>query len=94
MRNMPFSKISSCIWAVRFEVLGVILLIIATVLTISTHSGLGIVALFGAGVVLCLFNKFCYYVCSVKPSSCPICDRSHHPEKSFQAEKIEEKSPE
>ncbi|KTD07277.1 hypothetical protein SAMN02746073_2743 [Legionella jamestowniensis DSM 19215] len=81
MRKMEFSKMSTCFWALRFEVLGVILLAIATGLTISTGNGLGIVALFAAGVVLCLFNRFCHYACLSKHSSCPVCDMPHHPSK-------------
>lgn len=76
MKKMEYSKIA-CIWTLRFEILGAILLVIATGLTISTHSGLGIVALFAAGVVLCLFNKLCCYVCPSKHSSCPACDMPH-----------------
>ncbi|WP_231865860.1 hypothetical protein [Legionella fallonii] len=83
---------STCLWTLRFEVLGVILLAIATGLTISTGNGLGIVALFAAGVILCLFNKFCCYVCSSKQPSCPICDESHsyHSEEAVQTQEKEE----
>ncbi|ASQ47075.1 hypothetical protein [Legionella clemsonensis] len=91
MRKMEFWKISTCLWALRFEVLGVILLAIATGLTISTGNGLGIVALFAAGVVLCLFNKFCYYACPSKHSSCPVCDMPHYDSKeSIQTQEKEE----
>ncbi|WP_131782799.1 hypothetical protein [Legionella gresilensis] len=93
MRKMEFpNKISACLWALRFEVLGVILLVIATGLTISSRNGLGIVALFAAGVVLCLFNKFCDYACLSKHSSCPICDRLHdNSEESIQTQENEAK---
>ncbi|HAT7755516.1 TPA: hypothetical protein RJD57_000283 [Legionella pneumophila] len=92
MRKMEFSKMSKCLWALRFEVLGVILLIIATGLTISSGNGLGIVALFAAGVIFCLFNKFCSYVCSSKQPPCPVCDVSHsyHSEESIQIQEKEE----
>ncbi|HBD7398709.1 TPA: hypothetical protein KKX52_002734 [Legionella pneumophila] len=91
MKKMECSKIT-CLWTLRFEILGVILLIIATGLTISTHSGLGIVALFAAGVVLCLFNKLCCYVCPSKHSSCSVCDMSHssHQEETEQTQEKEE----
>ncbi len=82
---MECSKIT-CLWTLRFEVLGVILLAIATGLTISTHSSLGIVALFAAGVVLCLFNKLCCYVCPSKHVSCPVCDIPH----SYHSEEFEQ----
>ncbi|MFO2868319.1 hypothetical protein SCM90_11460 [Legionella pneumophila serogroup 1] len=86
MKEKECSKISTCLWTLRFEILGVILLAIGTVLTISTGNGLGIIALSTAGVVLCLFNKFCCYICSSKQPSCPICNAPHsyHSEKSSQ----------
>ncbi len=90
MRKMEFSKMHTCLWALRFEVLGVILLAIATGLTISTGNGLAIAALFVAGVVLCLFNKFCCYVCPSKHSSCPVCDMPHHSEESIQTQEKED----
>lgn len=91
MKKMECSKIT-CLWTLRFEVLGVILLVIATVLTIATHSSLGIVALFAAGVVLCLFNKLCCYVCPSKHLSCPVCDTPHsyHSEEAEQTQEKEE----
>ncbi len=77
MRKMDLSKVATCGWALRFEVLGIILLAIATCLTIATHNGLGIVALFAAGIILCIFNKFCCYAYPTKNTSCPICDMPH-----------------
>lgn len=67
------SKHAKCGWDLRFEIIGVVLLIIATLLTIVTLNGFGIAALFASGVVLCVFNKCCGYVCSsTMPSS--MCD--------------------
>lgn len=88
MKKMECSKIS-CLWALRFEILGVILLVIATCLTIFTGDSLGIAALFAAGVILCLFNKFCSHMCSSKQSSCPVCD-SPHSEESIQIQEKKE----
>ena len=90
MRKMEFSKISTCLWALRFEVLGVILLAIGTGLTISSNNSLGIVALFAAGVIFCLFNKLCYYFCS-STQSCSVCGTPHfsHSEESQMQEKEE-----
>lgn len=59
MRKMESSKMRECLWALRFEMLGLILLAIATGMTIFSGNGLGIVALFAAGVIFCLFNKGC-----------------------------------
>ncbi|KTD41789.1 hypothetical protein [Legionella parisiensis] len=88
MKKMECSK-TNCLWALRFEVLGVILLGIATCLTIFTGDSLGIAALFAAGVILCLFNKFCSQVCSSKQPSCPVCDSSHSEESIQKQEKKE-----
>ncbi|WED44607.1 hypothetical protein [Legionella cardiaca] len=91
MRKMEFSKVSTCLWELRFEVLGVILLAIATGLTISSGNSLGIVALFAAGVIFCLFNKFCCYFCS-STQSCSVCNTPHpsHSEESIQIQEKEE----
>jgi hypothetical protein len=91
MRRMEFSKISTCLWALRFEVLGVILLTIGTCLTISSNNSLGIIALFAAGVIFCLFNKFCSYFCS-STKSCSVCDTPHsdHFEESIQIQEKED----
>lgn len=90
MNKMEFSRKKSCLWTLRFEVLGVILLAIATGLTIASGHGLGIVALFAAGVILCLFNQFCNYVSSSRGhASCPIC--SYHSEEAMQTPENEAK---
>lgn len=43
----------------RCEVLGFILLLIATLLTIFTFNGLGILGMFFVGLALCCHHKFC-----------------------------------
>lgn len=92
MRKMDFSKKSACLWALRFEVLGVILLVIATGLTISSGNSFGIVSLFAAGIIFCLFNKFCCYFLSSKQPSSPVCDEphSHYSKESIQIQEKEE----
>lgn len=77
MKKMECTKGAGCIWALRFEIIGIILLIIATCLTIRTYNGLGIAALFIAGVVLCIFNKFCCYAYPSKDTTCPHCGIPH-----------------
>ena len=66
---MEISKIckSEKCWASRFEILGLVFLIIATVLTIIAWSSLGIVAMFVVGLVLIGHKHFCYIGCH---SSC------------------------
>ncbi|GGI86541.1 hypothetical protein [Legionella impletisoli] len=77
MKKKECSKIGMCLWTLRFEILGVLLLVVGTCLTISTSNGLGIIALFTAGVILCLFNKLLCYIFSSKQPSCPICNAHH-----------------
>lgn len=43
-----------------FEILGVVLIILGTILTLMTHSHAGIVMLFIAGIMLC-FHKCCLH---------------------------------
>lgn len=59
----------SCYWTYRFEILGLILIFIATVMTIVTFNSLGIAAMFVVGAALCCHK---YLSCS----SCNMC----HPE--------------
>lgn len=54
-----------CVWACRFELVGLILLAIATVLTIITGNGIGIAAMFLAGLVLFGYKQFGHKVCHV-----------------------------
>jgi hypothetical protein len=59
----------SCYWTYRFEILGLVLIFIATILTLVTFNSLGIAAMFVVGAALCCHK---YLSCS----SCNIC----HPE--------------
>ena len=71
-------KTSSCWWTNRYEVLGILLLIIATALTIIAWDSFGIVAMFIVGLVLIGHKHFCYIGCH---SSCHAesesCDSKH-----------------
>ncbi|WP_133128169.1 hypothetical protein [Legionella nagasakiensis] len=60
------NKIHGCFWVYRFEILGLILLLIATILTILTANGIGIAAMFLVGLVLCAHKCLCH-------KSCPTC---------------------
>ena len=63
----------SCGWGYRHELFGLILLIIATVLTVFTAKGLGIAAMFIVGLVL-YCHKFlgchCCHSSDDHPESC------------------------
>lgn len=56
MKDSKYCGITSCCWSFRHELLGLILLIIATLLTIATCNSFGIVAMFLAGLVLCCYK--------------------------------------
>lgn len=90
MKKMESSKMSTCLWTLRFEVLGLILVAIATGMTIFSGNGLGIVALFAAGVIFCLFNKFCCYMHPAKKPSCPVCDTPHSEGESVKRQENED----
>lgn len=51
-------KTGSCYWAFRFEILGIILVLIATFLTIASRDSAGIVMLFLVGLALCIHKHF------------------------------------
>lgn len=65
--NTKYGKIGECCWNCRYEILGLILLIIATLLTIIAWDSFGIVAMFIVGLVLVAHKHFCYIGCH---SSC------------------------
>lgn len=73
-------KMLSCGWAHWHEVLGLILVIIATLLTLATHNACGIVALFVAGVFLCCYRHVCHchHGHHVDDESCLHCDEDEH----------------
>ena len=52
MKNNKNCQITSCGWGYRHELLGLILLIIASVLTVFTTKGLSVAAMFLVGLVL------------------------------------------
>ena len=52
MKNNKNCQVTSCGWGYRHELFGLILLIIASVLTVFTASAFGIAAMFLVGLVL------------------------------------------
>lgn len=57
-------KTGSCYLAHRFEIMGIILIIIATFLTIVSFDSFGIVMLFIVGLALCIHKHFSRGHCS------------------------------
>jgi len=53
MKKSKDCKGGSCWWALRYELVGVIFLGLATFLTVITLNGFGIAAMFIVGMVLC-----------------------------------------
>jgi hypothetical protein len=55
MKNKKYGEMTTCCWGYRHELLGLVLLVLATILTIVTASGPGIFAMFlvGLGLVCC-----------------------------------------
>ena len=56
MKNSKYCQMTACCWGYRHELLGLILLVIATFLTFVTGNGFGIVAMFLVGGVLCCYK--------------------------------------
>ena len=59
MKNKKYCEITSCCWGYRHELIGIILLILATILTLATCNSMGIFAMFLVGVVL--FCHKCWF---------------------------------
>ncbi|MCX7117614.1 MAG: hypothetical protein NTW94_06895 [Legionellales bacterium] len=59
MKDSKYCRITACCWDYRHELLGLILLIIATFLTIITCNTFGIIAMFLVGGVMCCYRQFC-----------------------------------
>ena len=57
-------NIFKCMWAYRLEILGLALIIIATLLTIATANSLGIAAMFLVALVLCAHRCVCHKCCN------------------------------
>ena len=71
MKTKKNCSMTSCGWGYRHELFGLILLIIASVLTVFTAKALGIVAMFAVGLIL-YCHKFLGGHC------CPCCHSDAH----------------
>lgn len=52
-------------WGYRHEVIGMVLLVLATLLTLFTGNGFGIAAMFVVGFGLCCYKCFACHCCHV-----------------------------
>ncbi|KTD21574.1 hypothetical protein [Legionella londiniensis] len=64
------NNFAACAWAYRFEILGLVLLFIATILTLITFNGIGIAAMFIVGAALCCHKCFSKGVCGICHPEC------------------------
>ena len=53
MKDSKYCKYTACCWDYRHELLGLVLIVIATLLTIATNNSIGIAAMFLVGLGLC-----------------------------------------
>ena len=58
MKNTKSCQATGCCWTHRHEVLGIVLLILGTILTVITFSGLGIAAMLLVGFAMCCHRHF------------------------------------
>jgi hypothetical protein len=64
------TKADVCCTSHRCEILGIIFLAIATILTLLTFSGVGILGMFIVGLVFCCHKHWGCTRCNCKGSSC------------------------
>lgn len=57
MKGSKWCDVGSCCWEMRFEILGLVLIVIATLLTIASHNSFGIVTMFIVGAVLVCYRN-------------------------------------
>lgn len=69
MKNLNYCGTSSYCANHGFEIFGIILIVIATILTVITGNGLGIVALFLVGCVLCRHKCLMKHECCQCPKT-------------------------
>ncbi len=63
MKKNKYGDVTACCWGYRHELLGVLLLVLAAILTIVTGNGLGIFAMFIVGLGLCCRGCFHHHCC-------------------------------
>ena len=65
---------TSCCWGYRHELLGIVLLVLATILTLITGNGFGIFAMFIVGLGLCCHKCFSHRHCCHTDDHCHMDD--------------------
>ncbi len=68
MKNKKFCETTAGCWSHWHELLGVTLLVLATILTIITCNGFGIIAMFLVGLIMCCHKHLCGHCCHSKAS--------------------------
>ena len=63
MDDLKSCNVGSNCWTIRYEIVGIILLVLATILTLITLNGFGIAAMFIVGAALCCHKCFMYTDC-------------------------------
>lgn len=63
-----------CCWAYKYEILGLLFLLLATILTLITFNSIGIAAMFFVGLVLCAHRCLCYKTCDACGKTCDAID--------------------
>lgn len=71
MEDLKDCKVN-CYWTYRLEILGLVLVFIATILTIVSFNSLGIAAMFVVGGALCCHKYFSCNACNVCHPDCTI----------------------
>ena len=84
MKNSKYCEMSSCCKDHRHEVFGIILLVIATILTIASQNSFGIIAMFLAGLVLCCYKRIPFHICNTH-CHCPCVEAGEKMDKSCDA---------
>jgi len=64
MEDSKNCQVGTNCWTFRFELVGLVLVILATILTLLTLSGLGIAAMFLVGAALCCHKCFGHCHCN------------------------------
>jgi len=63
MKDKKYCDTTAQCWGYRHELIGLVLLVLATILTVVTFSSLGIVAMFIVGLVMCCHKHLGRHCC-------------------------------
>lgn len=85
MDNKEACKSKEACHTPRCKIIGAIMLVIATILTLITLNGLAIFGMFVVGLVFCCHQHFMSKCCCVTSSSCCDVEKTVAPEKKTKA---------